>query len=924
LSAVEKNPLRIITIASGKGGVGKTNIALNLALALLEEKHKVCLLDADLGLANIDVLLGISPPFSLMDFLEEKCDFEQVRVQGPDNLTILPGGSALERLPELKDAEKIRLQNIFDSLQEYDDLVIDAPAGISESVLRFLEWAHWPVLVVIPEPTSLTDAYSLIKTYYKRHNSNPLIILTNQAKSENQASLVFKKLEDVTKVHLNLSLQSAGYIPLDPQVKESVGKQTPFLKLFPDSPSSQAVRQVAKKLLNAFPLPAEQTVLKDFFMLKEPAAHAPQSAQPQNAAALEPAALPGQEDMVPQSELDFPEDIVRILIQEGHVTDTQVAYAKKVLSKLDTPRRFLEILKDLGYINESKIRDALVKNRTGIRLGSLLVALGFITGKQLAVALNMQKESKTKKRLGEILIENNYIKEYDLIQALSMNLGFPYADLKPEMVSRPLLRKAPLPFFQAHGFVPLSEENGIVKIAMADPLNATALNAAKKLYGQRLVLMIALAKSIKNCLQVSESSDQVIESPDKIKSEIVELVDRLIADALNKRVSDIHIEPCKNRVRVRFRKDGSLIHHMDFSKDIEQAVISRLKVMASANITERRRHQDGRILITDARTNEEIDIRASFYITIFGEKVVLRLLSKKAELYKIEDLGMGPKIMERFKEDALDLPSGVIIITGPTGAGKTTTLYASINYCNTVDTCIITAEEPVEYIIEGIAQCPIDPKIGRSYEETLRHILRQDPDIIILGEIRDKFSAESAIQAALTGHKVLTTFHTEDSIGGLLRLMNMDIESFLISSTVVCVVAQRLIKKICPYCTTAYTPTAKDLRRLKYQPQHIRGFNFKIGSGCSRCDFTGYYGRVGIFEMLILNEYVKDAILKRKTSYEIRRISLETTGLITLLEDGLVKAAKGQISIPEIIRNLPLLEPPRPLDQIQRLVGDAA
>jgi type IV pilus assembly protein PilB len=371
------------------------------------------------------------------------------------------------------------------------------------------------------------------------------------------------------------------------------------------------------------------------------------------------------------------------------------------------------------------------------------------------------------------------------------------------------------------------------------------------------------------------------------------------------------------------RKDGSLIHHMEIPKDLHASIVARIKVMAKANIAEKRRHQDGRILFEPGAAEPGVDIRVSFYVTIFGEKVVMRLLTRKAGLYKIGDLGMGSKVVDRFVEEVLELPSGVVIITGPTGSGKTTTLYASINHCNRVDTSIITAEEPVEYVIEGISQCPIDPRIGLTFEESLRHILRQDPDIIILGEIRDKQSAESAIQAALTGHKVLTTFHTEDSIGGLLRLMNMDIEAFLISSTVVCVLAQRLIKKVCPHCRKTYLPSAKDLRRLQYEPQSIQGYTFSIGAGCSRCSYTGYQGRTGIFEILVLNEHVKEAIRRRKTSYAIRRVSVETTGLVTLLEDGIVKASRGITSIPEVLKNLPLLDPPRPLDQIQRLIGES-
>jgi type IV pilus assembly protein PilB len=234
---------------------------------------------------------------------------------------------------------------------------------------------------------------------------------------------------------------------------------------------------------------------------------------------------------------------------------------------------------------------------------------------------------------------------------------------------------------------------------------------------------------------------------------------------------------------------------------------------------------------------------------------------------------------------------------------------------------IITAEDPVEYVIDGVAQCSINPKIGLTFEETLRHIVRQDPDIIVMGEIRDNFSAETAIQAALTGHKVLTTFHTEDSIGGLIRLLNMEIEAFLISSTVVCVLAQRLLRKICPNCSEPYLPTPLELSRLGYGPQDIAGSSFGKGRGCAHCRFTGYRGRTGIFELLVLNELVKDAILANRTSYEIRRISTESSGLVSVLEDGVLKAANGLVSLEEVLRDLPRIGKPRPLVELRRILG---
>jgi type IV pilus assembly protein PilB len=284
---------------------------------------------------------------------------------------------------------------------------------------------------------------------------------------------------------------------------------------------------------------------------------------------------------------------------------------------------------------------------------------------------------------------------------------------------------------------------------------------------------------------------------------------------------------------------------------------------------------------------------------------------------------MAPRILQRYCEDALDAPSGVILSTGPTGSGKTTTLYASINYLNNSGNSIITAEDPVEYVIDGISQCSINPKINVTYEETLKHIVRQDPDIIVIGEIRDMFSAETAIQAALTGHKVITTFHTEDSIGGLLRLLNMNIEAFLISSTVVSVVAQRLVRRVCAHCSQDQPLTPNQIRRLGYEPRDLLGLNFKTARGCSQCRFLGYKGRVAIFELLVLNEFVKDALIARKTSYEIRRIGTEATGLVTLLEDAIYKAIQGLITFDEIIRQVPRLNKPRPINEIRRLLGEA-
>ncbi|NNL67414.1 MAG: type II/IV secretion system protein, partial [Myxococcales bacterium] len=404
------------------------------------------------------------------------------------------------------------------------------------------------------------------------------------------------------------------------------------------------------------------------------------------------------------------------------------------------------------------------------------------------------------------------------------------------------------------------------------------------------------------------------------EDEVVSDIDQMLAEALDRGASDIHVEPLPERLRIRFREDGVMVPYRDLPIGVSAAFTSRLKVLCQSDISERRRHQGGRFTTTVNGT--ELDMRASFYVTLHGQKTVLRLLNRARTLQPLEEIGMPRRTLERYREDALDCPSGVVLVTGPTGSGKTSTLYSSINHINNDELAIITAEDPVEYTIDGISQCSLNAEIDLTYEETLRHIVRQDPDVIVIGEIRDRFSAETAIQAALTGHKVITTFHTEDTIGGLVRLLNMNIEAFLISSTVVSVLAQRLVRRVCDHCAVPYEPTAVDHRRLGLDASHLEGAEMRIGRGCNHCRGSGYRGRIAIFELLVLMEKIRDAILAHATSHEIRRISREESGLVSLFEDGLVKAARGLTTLSELYRMLPRLDAPRPLPELRRLVGD--
>ncbi len=610
--------------------------------------------------------------------------------------------------------------------------------------------------------------------------------------------------------------------------------------------------------------------------------------------------------------------IVDLLLQEKLLAPKQVEYATRVRTKLETPRSLLEVLKELKLIADDEIKKAVKDSRLPMCIGNILVELGYIKPDDLQRVLNIQADEKNSRKLGEILLEHRLIDEQVLIEVLSLQMGFPQIEPEFTEIDQKLFSRASAKWYENHDVIPIQKQADGVLIAFADPLDAQDLEAVKQVFGDKYIPAIARKSAIRNAVSKCQSGNLKKDLSASDENAIIRLADELLRAAAERDASDIHIEPLKDQMRVRFRQDGVLIHFQDFPAEILPALTNRIKVLCEVDITEKRRHQGGRFNFD--YPGGHIDLRVSFYVTVHGEKIVMRLLNRKSVMLDIDDIGLPQRILTRFKQDALYVPSGVIIITGPTGSGKTTTVYSCINHINDPQTSIITAEEPVEYIIDGIAQCSINPKINLTFEETLRHMVRQDPDVIVIGEIRDTFSAEVAVQAALTGHKVLTTFHTEDSIGGLVRLLNMNIEAFLISSTVVSVMAQRLLRKICPHCATTYKPTPADLQRIGYSPHDLKDAEFRKGTGCGHCQYTGYKGRVGIFELLILDELVRSAIIEQKTSQDIRKISIESTGLVTLLEDGLVKAAAGLTSIDEVLRSLPRLQKPRPLPELQRLL----
>ncbi len=611
--------------------------------------------------------------------------------------------------------------------------------------------------------------------------------------------------------------------------------------------------------------------------------------------------------------------IVHLLLQADVINKKQVEHALRVQQKMSTFQPLLKVLKSLETITDENIKQVITDSPDPIMIGELLTELGYLSEDELDTAIRIQKENKDNDRLGTTLVKHNFIQEKLLIEILSIQMGFPFVEPNLSNIDKKLCQKVPTKLMKSHCFLPLrEEENGTIKVAFADPLDQEAVNSAIRFLGSGVIPAIAQRQLVEKTVELLV--DQLRGHKLTVDTgTVIGTVNSIILAAIKNDASDIHIEPLPDRMQVRFREDGVLTHYKDFPKEIIPSVSSRVKVLCEADIAEKRRHQGGRILFT--YDGGELDLRVSIYVTINGEKIVLRLLNRKQQLLDLHSIGFTPRMLARFLEEAVFQPSGVLLVTGPTGSGKTSTVYSCIHSLKNSETSIITAEEPVEAIIDGIAQCSIDPKINLTFEETLRHIVRQDPDIIVIGEIRDSYSAEVAVQAALTGHKVLSTFHTEDSIGGLIRLLNMNIAPFLISSTVVSVLAQRLLRRICPACAVDTQPTPMQMQRLRCKTEDLKGVQFKKSRGCSLCKQTGYKGRIGVFELLVLDEQVRNAILEQKTSYEIRTISINHSGLMTLLEDGLVKAANGITTLDEVLRCLPILSPPRPVLELRRLSG---
>lgn len=563
------------------------------------------------------------------------------------------------------------------------------------------------------------------------------------------------------------------------------------------------------------------------------------------------------------------------------------------------------------------------KPYTNQRIGDILINQGLITSQQLKETLKLQKEG-SKKRIGEILVEIGAISREELYEILQYVYETEYVDLSNYVIDPEVISLIPEKIALRFKLIPLSKNDYELIIAMANPLDVYAIDFVRDYTKiKRIKSLLAAEDDVLNAITSyyelgeyddiieklgteiifkEEEEEEDLKKLEAISKEapIIQLVSMLIVQGVKDRASDIHIEPNEKGLLIRLRVDGILHDIRTLPNTIKSAIISRIKILAKMDIAERRLPQDGRFQVKFG--TREVDLRVSTIPTVLGEKVVLRLLDKSKGLIKLEQLGFIPEQLKEFKS-IISKSYGIILLTGPTGSGKTTTLYAALNQVNSKDKNIITVEDPVEYKLDRINQIQIKPKINLTFANTLRSILRQDPDIIMVGEIRDTETAQIAVQAALTGHLVFSTLHTNDAASALTRLIDMDIETFLISSSVIGVIAQRLVRVICEKCKEKYTPEKNVLSGLNIKDKSKDDGKVKLyrGTGCSFCKNTGYYGRTSIYELIVLDEEIRSLVISKASSNVIKAAAIKK-GMKTLKDSGLEKVMQGITTIEEVIR----------------------
>ncbi len=559
------------------------------------------------------------------------------------------------------------------------------------------------------------------------------------------------------------------------------------------------------------------------------------------------------------------------------------------------------------------------------RLGELLLAAGTITEEELERGLELQKG--TRERLGTVLISNNIITEDKLIEALQMQLGIEFIDLTKVNIPTELAQALPKNIAKQYQVVPVKVVKDELYLAMSDPMNFYAIEEVRKAVRKKVVPMVATSASVERAIQVLYGNEGAAKAIEEMKREAaasgetvsvpdaafvtnqlgedgvnsaptIRLVNSIIERAITERASDIHMEPRENEMHIRMRIDGLMREILTVPKDLQSSVISRMKIMSGMDIAERRVPQDGRFNVRIR--DKDIDLRVSTLPTVYGEKIVSRLLDKSGGKLSKEAIGLAGSDLEKY-ERMLHCRSGVLLIVGPTGSGKSTTMYTMIDDLNVPEVNLVTLEDPVEYNIDGVNQVQINEKTGMTFASGLRAILRQDPDIIAVGEIRDGETAEIAMRSAITGHVVLSTIHTNDAVGTIERLQDIGVEPYLISSALRGIISQRLVRRICPNCREAYDPTDKELEDLGLPS--ASGLKFYRGAGCPNCFHTGYRGRVAVFEMLEVTSHVRGLISRRARREQIEEeLKGPDTGFISLRKNAVRLVLEGVTTGEEVLR----------------------
>ena len=557
-----------------------------------------------------------------------------------------------------------------------------------------------------------------------------------------------------------------------------------------------------------------------------------------------------------------------------------------------------------------------------MQLGQLLQARGVVTAEQIEKALAEQKEKGHRKLLGELLVEMNYCTENQIASALAEAYGVPYAQVGPKICDAKAIEILPRDFLEEHIALPLFKVRDMLTVAVSEPTNVFLIDEIERLSGCKVQVVCSTAKDIKATLQtylpaanvfviddiiddegledftLIENITQDIGNLEEIagQSPVVKLVNYLLYNAVRENASDIHIEPDDKKLRVRYRVDGRMYEKMCPPYQMHAAIVSRIKIMAELDIAQRRLPQDGGIhVLVEGR---HIDLRVSVMPGNFGEKVVTRIIDPQKVIFNFESLGFTYGNLQLFRK-VIQYPNGIVLVTGPTGSGKNTTLYAALTELNTEEVNICTVEDPVECNIGGINQFQVNKGAGFEFSTALRSLLRQDPDIIMVGEIRDEATANIAVQAALTGHLVLSTLHTNDAPGAVIRLLDLGVASYLVSASLIAVLAQRLVRKICPNCKTEYEPSSS-IKKI-VEKTSAEATKFHRGVGCKKCRNTGYAGRIAIHELLVPNEEIMEMISERVSLKKLRQKALQV-GMVPLQLDGIEKVKAGIVSIEEVLR----------------------